>query len=484
MTTIKIDPEFCALIPALSAGERAGLEADIVRDGRATVPLVVWGDVLLDGHNRFDICAKHGLAYATQPAPEWIKDRLDARIWIGRTQLCRRNLDAITRVEVADRLVGDECRRRGAENRSAGGKSTHGGPGKGKGKQPLSNLTKAVAAPVDTRAEVAEAANVSTGTVVYARAVLRATPELQAAVRRGDIAISTGAELATLKPDVQIEAVTGGKDATKAALTACRKDRAEKKRDALLSVKLAARAEAPEQAHVTRADASEFLATFGDDAIDLLITDPPYKTDVDDIGEFALWLRGALPKLAPTGRAYICCGAYPLELYAYLGVVAASDFACRSQVLVWAYLNRMGPTPKYDYAQNWQAVIYLWGEDAPPITCPNLVEQMAVQSINAPDSKQGDYEHEWQKPDELAIRFVTHATEPGALVVDPFCGTGTFLLAAAKLGRTALGADSSESMLALAERRGCVPWDALGDAVWVRRSPLDRPVAESGRRPR
>jgi len=96
-----VDPEFKSLIPPLSAEERAGLEADIVRDGRATVALVVWGDVLLDGHNRFEICEKHRLPYTTSPAPEWIKDRRDARIWIRTTSLNRRNLPDLVRIGLA-----------------------------------------------------------------------------------------------------------------------------------------------------------------------------------------------------------------------------------------------------------------------------------------------------------------------------------------------------------------------------------------------
>src|SRR5690606_23894638 len=55
------------------------------------------------------------------------------------------------------------------------------------------------------------------------------------------------------------------------------------------------------------------------DDCDLLLTDPPYSTDVDDIEEFAAsWLPVALAKVKPTGRAYVCVGAYPHELRAYL----------------------------------------------------------------------------------------------------------------------------------------------------------------------
>ena len=56
---------------------------------------------------------------------------------------------------------------------------------------------------------------------------------------------------------------------------------------------------------------------------------------------------------------------------------------------------------------------------------------------------------------EIAERFVRHSTKPGELVLDPFAGTGTHLLAAAKLGRVAHGCDINQSMLDIAIKRGC-----------------------------
>lgn len=46
--------------------------------------------------------------------------------------------------------------------------------------------------------------------------------------------------------------------------------------------------------------------------------------------------------------------------------------------------------------------------------------------------------HHWQKPVSEATFFIEKLTEPGDLVVDPFCGTGTTLLAAKNLGRSYL----------------------------------------------
>lgn len=181
---------------------------------------------------------------------------------------------------------------------------------------------------------------------------------------------------------------------------------------------------------------------------DLLLTDPPYMTDVPDIHEFVKsWLPLALSKVKKTGRAFICIGAYPEELNAYLST------AMPAQVLVWTYRNTLGPSPKRGYKLNWQAILYYEMPDAPPIDCPVMLEQFSVQDINAPDGRLGDRYHAWQKPMELAERFIRHSTVAGATVIDPFCCTGTFVLAAAKLGRVGLGCDNNEKNLKIAYNR-------------------------------
>lgn len=189
------------------------------------------------------------------------------------------------------------------------------------------------------------------------------------------------------------------------------------------------------------------------EAADLLITDPPYSTDVDNVWTFAHdWLPAALDKVKATGRAYVCIGAYPDELAAYLN--APRQHMTLANILVWTYRNTLGPSPKLDYKLNWQAILYFRGPDAPPLDCPEMTEQFTVHDINAPDGRLADRYHTWQKPDKLAERLIRHSTQPGQTVIDPFVGTGTFLLAAARLGRNATGCDISPDMLAIAEQRG------------------------------
>jgi len=191
------------------------------------------------------------------------------------------------------------------------------------------------------------------------------------------------------------------------------------------------------------------------DPCGLLLTDPPYATDVEDISAFAeSWLPLALSKVRPTGRAYVFVGAYPGELHAYLGVLLRHGW--ESQVLAWYYPDTLGPNPAKAYKSVWQAILYTWGPEAPPLIGETLTEKTTVQRFNMNSGIEHGRQHQWQKPDGLAERIVRLSSEPGDLVLDPFSGTGTFLLQASKLGRVARGCEADPEMLEIAVRRGCL----------------------------
>jgi DNA modification methylase len=58
-----------------------------------------------------------------------------------------------------------------------------------------------------------------------------------------------------------------------------------------------------------------------------------------------------------------------------------------------------------------------------------------------------------QKPMALLERIITASTNPGDIVLDAYCGCGTTLAAAEKLGRRWIGIDISQSAIRIAEQR-------------------------------
>ncbi|MFO0863526.1 MAG: hypothetical protein U0744_02510 [Gemmataceae bacterium] len=88
---LKIDPEFKALMPALSAEEYKRLDAALQLEGCRDA-VVVWKDhgFILDGHNRHEICNRHRIKFRVEEISLPTRDM--AIEWIVTNQLGRRNL--------------------------------------------------------------------------------------------------------------------------------------------------------------------------------------------------------------------------------------------------------------------------------------------------------------------------------------------------------------------------------------------------------
>jgi hypothetical protein len=89
LNPLKIDPEFKNLLPPLTEKEFSDLENLILEEGCRDA-LVIWNGILVDGHNRYEICQKHGLNFEVQEK-EFI-DHDEVVLWMIRTQLGRRSI--------------------------------------------------------------------------------------------------------------------------------------------------------------------------------------------------------------------------------------------------------------------------------------------------------------------------------------------------------------------------------------------------------
>ena len=98
----RIDPEFKDLIPPLSQEEYRQLEENILAN-QCRDPIVLWRGIIIDGHNRHEICTKHSLPYKTVKLR--LPSREAAKLWILENQLGRRNLTDATRIAIATRKL-------------------------------------------------------------------------------------------------------------------------------------------------------------------------------------------------------------------------------------------------------------------------------------------------------------------------------------------------------------------------------------------
>ena len=85
-----IDNEFRNLISPLTKEEFEQLENNIISEGGIHDPIIIWNNIIIDGHNRYDICIKNDLKYFTKELE--LTDRNQAINWIIDNQLGRRNL--------------------------------------------------------------------------------------------------------------------------------------------------------------------------------------------------------------------------------------------------------------------------------------------------------------------------------------------------------------------------------------------------------
>lgn len=108
--SIKINSGFKAVLLPLSKEARAGLESSIIDDG-CREPLVLWGDILVDGHNRFDICQRRGIKFKT--VEKDFGDEGEAKEWILSNQMNRRNMTLSEAALIRGRLYEARKKKRG-----------------------------------------------------------------------------------------------------------------------------------------------------------------------------------------------------------------------------------------------------------------------------------------------------------------------------------------------------------------------------------
>jgi len=179
---IIIDSEFKALIPPLAADELRQLEENILRDG-CRDPLVLWDGILIDGHNRHEICTRHGLPFQTVEIQ--FESRAHARIWIRHNQAGRRNLSTAWRLdlELGNKKDFLEIGKAAMAQKKVGNTNAS--------KSTLSQNDKVDLPEINTRVEIAKAAGVSTGQVGMAEQIIKKAPELWEKAKQGDVSISS-----------------------------------------------------------------------------------------------------------------------------------------------------------------------------------------------------------------------------------------------------------------------------------------------------
>jgi DNA modification methylase len=188
--------------------------------------------------------------------------------------------------------------------------------------------------------------------------------------------------------------------------------------------------------------AEDWQAILGDEIGDSVMTDPPYGVNYvgktkdalpvenDDPEGLPLLLDGALgcmfDRCKAGGAWYVAAPPGPLHLHFANWLQGKGVLrAC----LIWVKDSMVLGHSDYHYQH--EPIYYGWKPGAPHREPPDR-KQVSVWNVTRPKRSA---EHPTMKPVELYERMMNNSTAPGELVLEPFGGSGTTLIAAAKTGR-------------------------------------------------
>lgn len=205
---IVVREDLKAYIDPLTPDEHAALERSLLEEGCRDA-LVLWGDILVDGHNRYGICQKHGLPFNTVQNTRFTSIE-DVHLWMIDQHLGRRSVSDFQRGVLALRrrdILLERTRQAPAEAPAAEAADD--------GNPPWDTAAPSTApvasAALPTREELAKAAKLSNSQVAAIEKIQKqAAPEVIAAVRAGELSINTAAVVATLPAEEQQAAAQGG----------------------------------------------------------------------------------------------------------------------------------------------------------------------------------------------------------------------------------------------------------------------------------
>jgi DNA modification methylase len=219
-------------------------------------------------------------------------------------------------------------------------------------------------------------------------------------------------------------------------------------------------------------DCLKIMADFPPESVDLIFADPPFNIGIqydnspdsreykDYVGWSRRWIGAATRLLKKNGSFYVAIGD---EYAAEIRMIGRKNNLVLRNWIIWHYTFGQNQRKKFSRAHThifyWVADKHNFTFNADDIRVPSA-RQMVYSDKRAhpkgrvPDDvwtfsrvcgtfKERIGDHPCQMPEALLERVILASSNKGDLLLDPFCGTGTTLAAAQKLGRNYVGIDVS-----------------------------------------
>ena len=220
--------------------------------------------------------------------------------------------------------------------------------------------------------------------------------------------------------------------------------------------------------------AESFQKLMGEELADLVLTDPPYNVDyhggageemtisndnmADD--DFAIFMRKAYDQMYNWSRAGAPAYIFHADSSGHIfrNEMIAANFELK-QVLIW--VKDRFVMGRQDYHWQHEPILYGWkpgaghswygkrnkatvideAGDISKLSKADLIEIIAGAAetttvVREDKTKKNDL-HPTMKPINLLARLISNSTKKGDLILDPFAGSGSTLIAAGQLGRRA-----------------------------------------------
>lgn len=217
---IIVNEELKAYIDPLTPDEYAALERSLLNEGCRDA-LVLWGELLIDGHNRYAICQAHGLPFQTVQSTLF-QSMEDVHLWMIEQHLGRRSVSDFQRGVLALRkreiIAARRARAMATPPAQAGEAASEPAAETPPWEETTANSAAPQAQPLASREDIAKAARLSSNQVVLIEKIQKqAAPELVAAVKSGVISLNAAAAVASLPVEDQVAAASAGKEELKQA---------------------------------------------------------------------------------------------------------------------------------------------------------------------------------------------------------------------------------------------------------------------------
>jgi len=331
------------------------------------------------------------------------EDRNDAKIWVVKNQFSRRNISAYQRGELALKLES-VWKAKGKEKQLRKPKSVCQNSDKQK--------------PIDTKKELAKIAGVSHDTIAKVKLIKETgCEEVKDNLRKGKSNTSIHKEYQVIKKKEKEEE---------------KEKERKKKSNKFKSIKT------PDQFTLKTGDFRESTESIKDNSVDLIFTDPPYdKESIPLYGDVA---EVASRILKPGGSLLAYAGHYALPQI----LADMEDHLRYWWMLCLKHSGNEARLPGKFVFVGYKPIVWFVKEKRLNKTF------IADHYISKPPDKK---DHDWQQGTSEAKYYIDKLTEPGDLVVDPFLGSGTTLVAAKELNRKGWGCDIDEMNVNIAKER-------------------------------